>query len=146
MMSLVLACAHHLMLFGLIIMVGRQAVLLQQTPTPVLALSKLDKGVGMGSGAMLVIGTCRVSWGEKGWDFYLSNPFFWAKMATFLVIGLLSIAPTLMIVRWHKKYAADRAFAPVSSDVSKAQRFIKLELVLIGFLFVFAAAMARWPF
>lgn len=100
MLSLILACLQHLTLLGLIIMVGRQAVLLEQTPLPILPLSKLDKGVGMGSGLILVIGLSRVIWGEKGWAFYQSNPFFWAKMVTFLLIGLLSIGPTLMFVNW----------------------------------------------
>ncbi|WP_242914250.1 hypothetical protein [Brevundimonas pishanensis] len=72
MLSLILACLHHLTLLGLIVIVGRQAVLLEQTPLPILPLSKLDKGVGMGSGLILVIGLSRVIWGEKGWPF--TNP------------------------------------------------------------------------
>ena len=146
MLSLLLACAHHLMLFGLILMVGRQALLLQQSPTPVLALSRLDKGVGMAAGLMLVIGICRVLWGEKGWDFYQSNPFFWAKLGTYILIGLLSVGPTIQFIRWHKQHLADSAFAPPSPEVAKAQQFILVEVVLVGLMFVFAAAMARWPF
>lgn len=146
MLSLILACLHHLTLLGLIIMVGRQAVLLEQTPLPILPLSKLDKGVGMGSGLILVIGLSRVIWGEKGWAFYQSNPFFWAKMVTFLLIGLLSIGPTVMFVRWHKQSAANTTFTPPLNELQKSKNFIRVELALVGFLFVFAAAMARWPF
>lgn len=146
MLSVFLACVHHLTLLGLIVMVGRQAVLLGQHPLPILLLSKLDKGVGMGSGMILIIGLCRVFWGEKGWAFYQSNPFFWAKMTTFVLIGLLSITPTLMFVRWHKQYVANAAFTPPVNELEKSKRFILVELVLVGFLFVFAAAMARWPF
>ena len=33
-------------------------------------------------------------------SFYLGNPFFWAKMSAFGVIGLLSIAGTIRYQRW----------------------------------------------
>lgn len=146
MLSFLLACAHHLMLFGLIVMVGRQAQLLQQSPIPILALARLDKGLGMGAALLLIIGVCRVLWGEKGWAFYQSNPFFWAKVATFILIGVLSVGPTIQFIRWHKQHLADSAFAPPAAEIAKAKHFILVEIALVSLLFVLAAAMARWPF
>ncbi|WP_297802951.1 DUF2214 family protein [uncultured Brevundimonas sp.] len=146
MLSLLLASLHHLTLLGLIVMVSRQGFLLQQSPLPLAALGKLDKGVGMGSGFMLVIGICRVLWGEKGWAFYQGNPFFWAKMATFVLIGLLSIRPTLLFIRWERAHARDRSYTPPDKELAVSRQFIVIELALVCLLFIFAAAMARWPF
>ncbi|MGZ9114159.1 MAG: DUF2214 family protein [Brevundimonas sp.] len=48
-------------------------------------------------------GACRVFLHGKGSTFYEANPFFWTKLATFGVIGLISIAPTARFLAWARK-------------------------------------------
>ncbi|WP_242914251.1 DUF2214 family protein [Brevundimonas pishanensis] len=74
------------------------------------------------------------------------QPLLLGKDGDLLLIGLLSIGPTVMFVRWHKQSAANTTFTPPLNELQKSKNFIRVELVLVGFLFVFAAAMARWPF
>jgi putative membrane protein len=85
-----------------------------------------------------------VIWGIKGAGFYLSNPWFWAKMASFALIGLLSIPPTLALLKWRKAAKQDAAFLPSSGDVARLRVFLGAEVALLGLVVIFAAAMARY--
>ena len=69
--------------------------------------------------------------------------FFWAKIATFLVVGLLSIVPTAAIIRWRSALKHDAAFAPTADAIRYVRRYLWAEAVLFLLLPIFAAAMAR---
>ena len=60
----------------------------------------------------------------KGWAYYSVNMFFWAKMAAFAAVALLSIAPTIRIIRWRRALAGDVAFAPAAADIANVRRFL----------------------
>ena len=49
------------------------------------------------------MGFARVYWGAKGPAFYLHNPVFHAKVGAFLLVGVLSILPTVRIAQWRKR-------------------------------------------
>ncbi|HEY4969366.1 MAG TPA: DUF2214 family protein, partial [Steroidobacteraceae bacterium] len=74
----------------------------------------------------------------KGWAYYSHNSFFWAKIATFAVIGLLSVPPTMAFIRWRKS-----GIAPDDAAIGAARRYLHIELALFVLLPIFAAAMAR---
>ena len=103
-----LAALHHLLVFALTAMLVSQAVLLRGTlqADMVPRLAKLDAGYGGVAGLLLVVGLCRVYFGIKGADFYLHNPWFHAKVGTFVLVGLLSILPTVRYARWKKAQRA----------------------------------------
>ena len=87
---------------------------------------------------MLVVGVIRVIFSGPGWEYYAGNWAFWAKMLAFLGVGLLSIPPTLALVRWRKA-----GTAPVAAEVNSARRFLYLEAGLLVLVPILAAAMAR---
>ena len=120
--------------------------MLWAAPIDVPRLAKLDARFGMTAMLVTVIGVSRVVWGGKGWAFYAENPFFWGKMACFVVIGLLSIGPTVIFLRWRKAAAADAGFAPPADQLKRARMLVGLQALLLVPLLAFAAAMARWPF
>jgi putative membrane protein len=97
----------------------------------------LDIVYGAVAGLILVVGFARAGMAAKGWDYYSHNGFFWAKVGVFVVIGLLSVPPTLAYFRWKK------AGAPTDAQVAGVRRFLHAELMLFPLLPVFAAAMAR---
>lgn len=103
-----------------------------------------DAAYGATAGLVIVIGICRVIWGIKGADFYLSNPWFWAKMASFALIGILSIAPTIAILKWRKAARANTSFLPPDVEVARLRLLVKTEVALLALVVVFAAAMARY--
>lgn len=146
MTDLILAILHHLLVFGLVAMLAIERMLMQGPTVPVARLARLDGGYGGTATLVLLIGMARVVWGGKGWAFYQTNPFFWAKMATFLLIGLVSIGPTLAILRWSRAVQADPAFQPSSAQRKGVTTALGVQALLLVVLLACAAAMARWPF
>lgn len=146
MTDLILAILHHVAVFGLVATLAMEGVMLRAARVDVGRLVKLDARFGMTAGLALLIGVSRVIWGGKGWAFYAENPFFWAKMATFVAIGLISILPTLLFFKWRKAAAGGADFTPPADELKRARRWVGVEALLLVPLLAFAAAMARWPF
>src|SRR3546814_4252257 len=94
--------------------------------------------------SLLVVGFLRVFHGVIGEDFYLHNPWFHAKIGAFVLVGLVSIWPTVRFLRWRKALKADPAFLPAPAEVAGLQRIVRFELALVAVIFVLAAAMARY--
>ncbi|MCC8361758.1 DUF2214 family protein [Lysobacter sp. A6] len=141
-----LAALHHLLVFGLAAMLVAEAVLLRGplTSDAIPRLAKLDGGYGMCAGLLLVVGLARVFLGVKGEDFYLHNPYFHAKVGAFVLVGLLSILPTMRFLRWRKAQRAQPSFVPEAAELAKLRTILRIELVLLAAIFVLAAAMARY--
>lgn len=146
MTDLILAILHHLAVFGLVAILAMEGVMLRAASVDVARLARLDARFGMTAMLVIVIGVSRVVWGGKGWAFYAENPFFWGKMACFVAIGLLSIGPTVMFLKWRKAAAAAGGFAPPADQLKRARMLVGLQALLLVPLLAFAAAMARWPF
>lgn len=136
-----LAIAHHLLAFGLAGLLVAQFVVLGragggQAPG---VLSNLDRMYGAASVLLIVAGVARVILGVKGAGFYLHNPAFWAKMAVFLVVGLVSVVPTIAFVRWAKL-----PDGPSPEAIRRVRRWVGAELLLFPLIPALAAIMARW--
>lgn len=61
-----------------------------------------DAVYGISATVVLVTGILRVIYFGKGADYYLSNPVFYTKVAIFLVVGSLSLYPTVSFIGWVK--------------------------------------------
>jgi putative membrane protein len=103
----------------------------------------LGEGADLAPVAIIVVGFARVFFGAKGPSAYLPNPFFWTKIGVFLIVGLLSVPPTLRFIRWRRQAGADPAFSPSETEIGAARRFILAEACLFPFIPAFAAVMAR---
>ena len=146
MLDLILAVLHHILVFGLVAMLAIERTLLKAPVIEARRLAGLDGGYGLTAVLVLAVGVVRVIWGGKGWAFYEANPFFWAKLAIFTVIGLISILPTIAFIKWTRASKADVGWQPEAAAVANARRWVGIELLLIFPLVACAAAMARWPF
>ncbi|ALN91799.1 DUF2214 family protein [Lysobacter gummosus] len=144
--DLLLASAHHLLVFALIAMLVAESVLLRGPidATVLRRLAGLDSGYGASAVLLLVVGLSRLKFGVKGLDFYEHNPWFHAKLGAFILIALLSILPTVRFLRWRKALKADPNFLPAASEVGTLRLLIRFELVLVAVILVCAAAMARF--
>ena len=101
-------------------------------------IARIDLWYGILATAVVVLGFCRAVFAAKGWAYYSHNGFFWAKIAGFAAIGLLSAPPTLAFIRWRRS-----ATAPTDAAVKAVRRYLHVELMLFALLPIFAAAMAR---
>ena len=146
MLDLGLAIAHHIAVFGLVALLAMEGLALKDGAVDPVRLAKIDGAYGLVAGLVIAIGVCRVIWGGKGWAYYAENPFFWSKMGLFLAIGLLSIGPTLLILRWRKAAAGAAPFTPPAAELKRARQWVGLEALLLVPLLACAAAMARYPF
>jgi putative membrane protein len=143
--DLVLAIAHHLLVFMLagILAFEIGTVTLTMKRDEILRVGRVDNCYGILAGVIIVVGFIRASVAAKGWAYYEVNVFFWAKIATFLIVGLLSIVPTVAIIRWRNALKSDAAFAPPSDAIRRVGGYLWAEAALFLLLPVFAAAMAR---
>lgn len=144
--TLSLAIFHHILVFGLVAMLFMQRTLLSVSPINIRRIARLDMGVGITALLVLIVGIGRVMGPGKGWAFYQDNPFFWIKIACFALIGLLSIAPTVAILKWSKAVKADPTFQPQPMQVRQLRMITGLMALLLIPLLASAAAMARYPF
>ena len=144
--DLLLASLHHLLVFALIAMLVAESTLLRGAidGRVLQRLARLDSGYGISAGLLLAVGFLRVFYGVKGHNFYLHNPWFHAKLGCFVLVGLLSILPTIRFLRWRKALAANPAFVPDAGEVAAMARIVRFELVLVAAILVFAAMMARY--
>ncbi len=106
-------------------------------------LLRIDLFYGISAVGLILAGFARMIWGAKGWEYYAAEPFFWAKIAAFALVGVLSIWPTLRYFRWTKAAGADASFVAVDSEVRAIRRFVMAELHVLAFVVLFAALMAR---
>lgn len=140
-----LAALHHLLVFGLALMLAMELAILRGERVDVRRLARLDGGYGLTAGLVVAVGVARVIWGARGWPFYRDNPAFWTKIGLFAAIGLISVLPTLAFLRWARAAKADPAFQPDAAQRAGAIRWVRLEIGLLLLLVIAAAAMARWP-
>ena len=143
--DLVLAILHHLAVFVLFAMLAVQLVWLKRDlDLPGLnRVARLDIVYGATAGAVLVIGVLRVFFGLKGWHYYAESPSFWAKMAAFALIGLLSIPPTLKMIAWRKRAEGEPGWLPSAAEIRSTRIYLHLEATIFLAIPIFAAAMAR---
>ncbi len=106
-------------------------------------LLRIDLFYGISAVGLILAGASRALLGAKGWDSYQAQPFFWAKMAAFALIGLISIWPTRAFFRWNKSARADPAFVAAEGEIKSMRRLVTAELHLLALVILFAALMAR---
>ena len=140
-----LAYVHHIAAFALVAILFVEMALckLGMSPDQVRTLTRYDGMYGIFAAVMLVVGTMRVFWGIKGAQFYAHNPAFHAKVGLFIVIGLLSVPPTLRYFRWRSALRVNSQFTPGADEIKAARRFIHIQAGLMLFLPLLAALMAR---
>ena len=146
MVELGFAIAHHLLVFSLFAMLAAELVLVKPgLGAPELKrLGGIDAGYGLTAVLVVIVGVLRVVYGAKGADYYLANGWFWAKMTAFAVVGLLSVPPTLALLRWRRALKRDAHALPSPGEIAPVRRYLLAEFAVLLLVPAFAAAMARY--
>lgn len=139
-LDLVLAILHHFFVSALFGVLFAEFVIERRGMAAATAarVATIDAWYGILAGLILIVGFSRAIFAAKGWLYYEHNAFFWAKIGTFIVIGLLSVPPTLAFLKWRRAGAA-----PADEAVAGARRYLWMQVALFPLLPAFAAAMAR---
>ena len=107
------------------------------------ALAKADMGFGIAAALVLITGICRVTLGAKPVFFYLHNPVFHVKIGLFVLVGLISIWPTIVFIRWRKAAAADANFRIDQHEWRKVRRVYLSSCISFALIPLAAVIMAR---
>jgi putative membrane protein len=144
-MSPAFAFLHHVAAFALVAALAVEFVLLRDELNLKSArrLLAADAIYGASAVLVLVIGTLRVLYFEKGGAYYIHSVPFIAKIALFVCIGLLSITPTREFLSWRKSLREGRVPQLDAGKLRKLRSIIHLELAGIVLLILCAALMAR---
>ena len=145
MTDLILAIAHHLAVFTLVAIFAAEFALLRPgiESKRLGQLGALDGAYGAVAGLVIIVGIIRVIFGAAGWEYYVGNWVFWAKMTAFVLMGLASIPGTMAMARWRRAAKTDAGFVPEAAEVLRARRMLYVQAALLAFIPSFAAAMAR---
>ncbi|MGI9024540.1 MAG: DUF2214 family protein, partial [Burkholderiaceae bacterium] len=141
--SALFAFLHHLAAFTLVSAIVVEWLLMRNELTAQNArqLARADAFLGASATAILVIGALRVMYFEKGPSFYMHNEAFFAKMALFLVVALLSIYPTIQFMKWSRAVKAGQPIAPDAGQLALVRRLLHFELIGIVLILLCAALM-----
>ena len=140
-----MAFLHHLMAFTLVACVVyefiayRKALSIEEARR----IQRADLVYGISAGLLLIVGVLRVLYFEKGPAYYTNNPFFWLKMNAFLVVGLLSIDPTIRYLRWNKTLKENRLPEISDQEFRRTRIILTLEVIGLAVVLFAAALMAR---
>ncbi|MBX3523116.1 MAG: DUF2214 family protein [Xanthobacteraceae bacterium] len=147
-MTVTFAFLHHLAFVAIFVALSIEMILLRQPLTLENArrLQLYDGVYGVAAGAVLIVGTLRVYYFEKGWHYYLANHAFLTKIGIFLIVGLVSIIPTMEFLRWRKDTQAGNAPTVDPAKIARIRKIVHWELVGLMLMLFFAAWMARGAF
>ncbi|HLF74818.1 MAG TPA: DUF2214 family protein, partial [Anaerolineales bacterium] len=70
-------------------------------------------------------------------------PFFWVKMTAFLLVGLLSIDPTIRYVRWNRTLRQNEVPEIPEPEYKRTRTLLWLEVIGIAVILLAAPMMAR---
>ena len=101
-------------------------------------LARLDVVYGLLAAAIMLAGSARLLWGAKGWHYYGDNATFWLKLGCFVLIGLLSVKPTVRIRQWHRNTQL-----PSAEKIASLRRWKSVELGLLIPILLLAPMIAR---
>ncbi len=100
-------------------------------------LLKVDAAYGMSAVVVLLCGLALWLWVGKPSEFYTGNPVFHAKLTLFILVGLLSIYPTMFFMK-QRKCDSDTIAVPAG-----VIRILRIELLLVAVIPLLAFLMAR---
>jgi putative membrane protein len=143
--SALMAFLHHVAAFTLVGALAAEVVLFKPPLTVIQArrLQRADQVFGAAAAVLLLVGSSRVIFFEKGAGYYFTNDFFLTKFTLFIAAGLISIYPTLLFISWNKALRHGDVPAITSQAVTRARMCMMLELTAILGILLCAPFMAR---
>jgi putative membrane protein len=139
------AFLHHAAAFVLFGALMVELVLLRSELTLANARSilRMDAAYGMAAMLLLVVGFIRVFHTEKGADYYFHSGPFIAKLTLFIVVGLLSIYPTVRFLKWRQDLRQQRLPSFDEDQRRRIRMILHIELTLALLIILCAVLMAR---
>ncbi|MEO8298248.1 MAG: DUF2214 family protein [Burkholderiales bacterium] len=140
-----LAYLHIAAILMVTVFLTSQAALLRTewlSEAVVRRLARVDLIYGIAAGLLLATGLARTFWGVKDVGWYWSQPLLHLKLTLFVVIGLISIAPTLRYRRWVRALDAGQGL-PDEAAIRATRKLVMWEAHLLVLIPIAAVCLAR---
>lgn len=140
-----LAYAHLVAILTLVVFLTSEAALCRVdwlNAAVVRRLARVDILYAVAAVAVLLTGLARTYWGIKGMGWYWQQPLLHIKFTLFVVIGLMSIKPTLNFRRWLRSLDADGSL-PSAQEVQTTRRWVMVQAHLLILVPLAATLLAR---
>lgn len=145
MLEALLAYAHFVAILSLVVFLTSEAALCRPewiNAAVVRRLSRVDTIYMFAALAVLATGVARTLLGAKGAAWYWHQPLLHFKVTMYVVIGLMSVRPTLAFRRWVKALDRDGSL-PAEAEVRNARRWIMVQAHLLVVVPLAATMLAR---
>jgi putative membrane protein len=139
------AFLHHLAAFVLFAALVVEFVLIKDvlTLTSARKILATDRVYGVAAGVLLVVGLARVFHFEKGATYYFHTWTFITKLTLFILVGLISIIPTIEFLAWRKALSQGQVPQVSAEKLRSVRSIIHLELAGVVLIILMAAMMAK---
>jgi putative membrane protein len=144
-MTTLFAFLHHLCAFTLVSALAIEFALIRSelTVSSARRLQVTDLVLGIAAGALFIVGLLRVFFFEKGASYYFHSHAFLAKFSLFIIVGLLSIIPTMEFLSWRGAIKAGQVPVMEAHKRKRVTAVIHAELAAVVIILLCAAIMAR---
>ncbi len=144
-MNWFVAFLHHLAAFTLVASLVYEFLLLRKPLTleSAHALVNIDRLYGISAMLLLLLGSLRISYFEKGAHYYFHSVPFITKLALFTLVGIISAYPTLTFLRWQKSLNNNTLPVVAEKTSRLLQKFVTLELIGVAAILLSAAMAAK---
>ena len=144
-MAALFAFLHHVSAFTLFAALMVEFILLRGTLTVENGrkILRADTMLGISATVLLVVGLARVFHFEKGAYYYFHTWTFIAKLSLFIIIGLVSIVPTMEFRRWSPALKAGKMPVVDPQKVKSIRSILHYEMAGAVLIMLFAALMAK---
>ena len=141
----ILAYLHILAILTMVVFLSSEAELCRMewmNAKVVERLARVDMVYGIAAVTVLATGIARTVWGIKGSAWYWTNPLLHVKLTLFIIVGVMSIFPTISYLRWRRRLRADGTL-PAEAEVRKTRRLVMIQAHLVALIPLFAVFLAR---
>ncbi|MDN8614785.1 DUF2214 family protein [Variovorax ginsengisoli] len=141
----ILAYLHLLAILTMVVFVASEAALCRVewlNAAVVERLARVDRVYGIAAVAVIATGVARTWWGMKGTAWYWTNPLLHLKLTLFVVVGVISIFPTMRYLRWRQALRTTGAL-PAEAEVRKTRKLVMIQAHLIAVIPLAAVFLAR---
>jgi putative membrane protein len=144
-MTTLFAFLHHLCAFTLVSALAIEFAMIRSelTVSSARRLQVTDLVLGISAGALLIVGLLRVFLFEKGASYYFHSHAFLTKLSLFIIVGLLSIIPTMEFLSWRGAIKAGQVPVMEATKRRRVTAVIHAELAAVVIILLCAAIMAR---
>ena len=143
--TITLAFLHHAAAFVVVGALMTELVVLRNELSVASARSvlRIDAAYGIAAAVLLAAGLLRVFFTEKGAAYYFASGSFLTKLTLFVIVGLVSIYPTMTFMGWRRALREQRPPDLHAGQRRKLRLLIHIELTPLFVIMLMAVMMAR---